>query len=60
MYSWRNIEKVWRAVVMKKHPEKILWMFFSASLHLIDARTRLISFPHSSEMAHLNLLQQTS
>jgi len=28
MYSGRNIEKVWGTVVMKKHPEKTLWMFF--------------------------------
>ncbi len=45
---------------MKKHPEKTLWMFFSASLHLIDARTRLISFPHLLKTAHLNLLPQIS
>lgn len=45
---------------MKKHPEKTLWMFFSASLHLIDAHTRLISFPHLLKMARLNLLQQIS
>lgn len=60
MYSWGNIEKIWGTVVMKKHPEKTLWMFFSASLHLIDAHTRLISFPHLLKMARLNLLQQIS
>lgn len=60
MYSWRNIEKVWGTVVMKKHPEKILWMFFSVLLRLVDAHIYLISFPRSLKMAHLNQLQQIS
>lgn len=42
MYSGRNIEKVWGTVVMKKHPEKILWMFFSVLLRLVDAHIYLI------------------
>jgi hypothetical protein len=60
MYGWREVEKVWGAIVIKKHPENFLWMFFSASLHVIDARIYLIFFLHSLEMAHLNPLQRIS